>query len=71
MNWILLISLLSPGGDYIDKIPVEMPTKAACVQAAKELPKRGEGLMGVQYKAICVTMDHWNGKKKMKDVPLD
>ena len=71
MNWILLISMLSPGGDYIDKIPVEMPTKAACQQAAKDLPQRGESPLGVQYKAICVTMDHWNGKKKMKDMSLD
>ena len=71
MNWILLISLLSPGGDYIDKVPVEMPTRAACQKAAKDLPQRGESPMGVQYKGICVTMDHWKGKKKMKDVPLD
>ena len=71
MNWVLLISMLTPGGDFIDKIPVEMPTKAACVQAAKDLPKRGEGLMGVQYKGICVTMDHWTGKKKDKGVAFD
>ena len=71
MNWVLLISMLTPGGDFIDKVPVEMPSKAACQQAAKDLPKRGESPMGVQYKGICVTMDHWIGKKKMKDVPLD
>jgi hypothetical protein len=71
MNWILLISLLSPGGDYIDKVPVEMPSKAACQKAAKELPQRGESPMGVQYKAICVTMDHWTGKKKMPGVAYD
>lgn len=71
MNWILLISMLSPGGDFIDKVPVEMPTRAACQQAAKDLPKRGETPMGVQYKAICITADHWKGKKIMKDVPLD
>jgi hypothetical protein len=63
--------MLSPGGDYIDKIPVEMPTRAACQKAAKELPQRGESPMGVQYKGICVTMDHWTGKKKMKEVPFD
>lgn len=71
MNWVLLISMLTPGGDFIDKVPVEMPTRAACVQAAKDLPKRGESPMGVQYKGICVTMDHWTGKKKMKDVSFD
>jgi hypothetical protein len=71
MNWVLLISMLTPGGDFIDKIPVEMPTRAACVQAAKDLPKRGESPMGVQYKGICVTMDHWTGKKKMPGVAYD
>jgi hypothetical protein len=70
-EWILLVAMLSPGGDFIDKIPVEMPTKAACVQAAKELPKKGETPMGIHYKGICVTADHWTGKKTMKDVPLD
>ena len=71
MNWVLVIAMLSPGGDYIDKIPVAMPTRAACQKAAKELPQRSESPLGVQYKAICVTMDHWNGKKKMKDMSLD
>ena len=71
MNWILLISLLSPGGDFIDKVPVEMPTKAACQKAAKELPQHGENPMGLQFKGVCVTMAHWTGKKVDKGVALD
>ena len=71
MNWILLISIMSPGGDFIDKIPVEMPTKATCQQAAKDLPKQGENPLGLQFKGICVTMNHWTGKKKDKGVALD
>jgi hypothetical protein len=70
-EWVLLIALLSPGGNFIDKVPVEMPTKAACQKAVKGLPQPGESPMGVQYKGICVTMDHWTGKKKDKGVVFD
>jgi hypothetical protein len=70
-EWVLIIELLSPGGDFMDKIPVTMPTKAACKQALKELPKRSDDPLGVQFRGVCVTMDHWTGKKKMKDVPFD
>lgn len=70
-EWVLIIELLSPGGDYMDKVPVIMPTQLACKQASKQLPKRGENPMGLQFKGVCVTMDHWAGKKTMKDIPLD
>jgi hypothetical protein len=70
-EWVLLIALFSPGGNYIDKIPVAMPTKTACEQAIKTLPKKGEHPMGVRYQGICVTMDHWTGTAPMKNVPLD
>jgi len=52
-------------------VPVTMPTKIACERAIKTLPKKGEHPMGVQYRGLCVTADHWTGKKIMKDVPLD
>jgi len=70
-EWILLVAMLSPGGDFINKVPVTMPTKIACERAIKTLPKKGEHPMGVQYRGLCVTADHWTGKKIMKDVPLD
>ena len=71
MNWILLIAMLSPGGDYMDKVPVLMPNKAACEAALKALPKRGEDPMGVQFQGKCVTRDHWLGKKQMPGVAYD
>ena len=70
-EWVLLIALLSPGGDFIDKIPVTMPNKVACKQAIKTLPKKDEHPMGVQYKGLCVTRAHWTGTAPMKNVPLD
>jgi hypothetical protein len=70
-EWVLLIALLSPGGNFIDKVPVTMPNRAACQQAIKQLPAKGDHPMGVQYRGLCVTMAHWTGQKPMKDVPLD
>ena len=28
-EWVLIINLLSPGGDYMAKVPVVMPNKQA------------------------------------------
>ena len=70
-EWVLIIELLSPGGDYMDKVPVTMPTKAACERAKRDLKKEPEHPLGVQFRGLCVTMDHWTGKQPMKDVPLD
>lgn len=70
-EWVLIIELLSPGGDFMDKVPVTMPTKTACVRAAKDLPKQADHPLGVQFRGQCVTMDHWTGKRRMKDVSLD
>ena len=41
-EWVLIVAMLSPGGNFIDKVPVTMPTKTACEQAIKTLPKKGE-----------------------------
>jgi hypothetical protein len=70
-SWVLVIAMFSPGGDYMDKIPVPVPNKVACEQARSELPIHGEDPFGIQYKAVCVTREHWEGKKPMKRVPLD
>ena len=70
-EWVLIVSLFSPGGNFLDKIPVTMPDKISCKQAIKTLPKKGEHPMGVQYRGLCVTMAHWTGTAAMKNVPLD
>lgn len=70
-EWVLIVQLLSPGGDYMDKIPVTVPTKAACVQAKQDLPQRGENPWGLQFRGVCVSMDHWTGKRKDKGVEFD
>ena len=70
-EWILIVAFISPGGNFIDKVPVTMPTKIACEKAIKTLPKKGEHPMGVQYRGVCVTQAHWTGTEPMKTVPLD
>ena len=70
MNWILIIFMTSPGGDFLGKETVQFPTQKACESVRVQLPVLDSPL-GIKHKGLCVTMDHWTGKKKMKDVPLD
>lgn len=72
-EWIMLVVLLSPGGDYMDKIPVAMPTEKVCRQSLKTLPKQGDegNPWNIRYAGICVTRDHWEGRRPMKNIPLD
>ena len=70
-EWVLIVAMLGPGGNFIDKVPVTMPNKTACEQAIITLPKKGEHPMGIQYRGVCVTQAHWTGTAPMKNVPLD
>lgn len=73
-HWVLIISLLTPGGDYAGKMPVYFPDKVSCQAALKRLsrPTVVENPYGLKYKGVlCVTQDHWEGRKSMKGVPLD
>ena len=70
-EWILIIELLSPGNDFMDKVEVQMPNQPACVKAAKNLRREPDHPLGIRYIGKCVTKAHWTGKKYMPDVPLD
>jgi hypothetical protein len=69
--WILIVYIMTPAGQYVEKIPVDMPSRTACQQAMYNLPRRSEDLTKFKYQGKCVTADHWTGKRVMKDVPLD
>jgi hypothetical protein len=69
MNWVLIVMLSTPGGDFIDKKVEFVRTKVECQTMAKRLDRHTP--MGVQQHPICVTMDHWTGKNPMKGVALD
>lgn len=68
-DWILIIFIFSPGGDYMDKYTREFVTKPQCEAVRASLSVLDNAL--ARHKGLCVTQDHWLGKKLMKDVPLD
>lgn len=52
----------------MDKASYEYASKNECIVARDKVPVKG--LYGTQ-RALCVTKDHWTGKKQMPNVALD
>jgi hypothetical protein len=69
-SWILIIAMFSPGGDFINKTPVEFQSQKECEAVRIQLSVL-DSPMGVKHKGVCVTRDHWTGKKKMPNVAYD
>jgi hypothetical protein len=69
-SWILIIAMHSPAGDFIGKETVEFQSKKDCEAVKVQLPNL-DSPMRVQHKGLCVTKDHWEGKKKMPSVAYD
>ena len=72
--YILILWLLSPGGDYMGKIGIPYKDSKSCEVALKKLRKPVDTDLPFAPKAasdVCVTEAHWTGKKPMKNVPLD
>lgn len=67
-QWMLIVALFSPGGDFIGKFVDGPFTKAECVEKKNKLKPTA---LNVQLKGLCVTKDHWDGKKQMTGVALD
>jgi hypothetical protein len=67
MDWILLIMLTTSRGQFVDKIAVPMPSESVCVAAKREIRKQ-EHLIP---QSVCITKDHWLGKRPMSGVHLD
>ena len=72
-EWILVLVLLGPSGDFKNKIPVPQPTRAACESTMKEMRWRTDlNTDDVKVKPwVCVSKSHWEGKTVDKGVPLD
>jgi len=73
-EWVLIVSLLTPGGDFVGKLPVYYPDLTSCQLALKRIikPTNVGNPFGLKYKGVmCVTADHWEGRRPMKGVPLD
>jgi len=73
-EWVLIVMMLTPGGDFIDKYPVFYDNRKTCEVALKAIKKPVDSghPMGIKYQGwVCVTRNHWEGKEVMKGVPLD
>jgi hypothetical protein len=60
----------SPGGDFIGKQTIGFASKKDCEAVRTQLPNLDQP-MQVKYKGLCVTRDHWEGKKQMPGVAYD
>jgi hypothetical protein len=69
-SWILIIAMYSPAGDFMGKNTVGFNSQKECEAVKVQLPKLDHP-MKVSHKGLCVTKDHWEGKKKMPNVNLD
>lgn len=69
-EWVLIIAMFSPGGEFMDKRTVDFKTQADCQAVAGQLG-RLDNAQRVKHRGLCVTRDHWTGKKQMKGVAYD
>jgi hypothetical protein len=69
-SWILIIAMYSPAGDFMDKNTAGFNSQKDCEAVRTQLTNLDHP-MKVRHKGVCVTRDHWEGKKKMPNVNLD
>ena len=69
-SWILIVAMYSPAGDFMSKDIVKFETQKACEAIRVQLPNLDTS-MRVKHKGLCVTRDHWEGKKQMPGVAYD
>ena len=69
-SWILIIAMHSPAGDFMDKQTLAFNSRKDC-EAVKAQLSNLDHPMRVKHKGLCVTRDHWEGKKQMSGVAYD
>ena len=69
-SWILIVAMHSPAGDFMSKETIGFDSKQACEAVKVQLPNL-DTPMRVKYKGLCVTRNHWEGKKQMPGVAYD
>jgi hypothetical protein len=69
-SWVLIIAMFSPGGDFISKQTINFVSKKDCEAVRIQLSNLDQP-MHVKHKGLCVTRDHWEGKKQMPSVAHD
>ena len=69
-SWVLIIAMYSPAGGFVGKDTIKFESQKACEAAKTQLPNLDYPLR-VKHKGLCVTRDHWEGKKQMPGVAYD
>lgn len=69
-SWILIIAMYSPAGDFMGKNTVGFNSQKDCEAVRIQLANLDHP-MKVRHKGLCVTKEHWEGKKKMPGINLD
>jgi hypothetical protein len=69
-SWILIVAMYSPAGDFMSKDIIKFESQKAC-EAVKVQLSNLDQPMRVRHKGLCVTRDHWEGKKQMPGVAYD
>jgi hypothetical protein len=69
-SWILIIAMYSPAGDFMSKNTIGFNSQKECEAVRLQLANL-DNPMKVRYKGLCVTKEHWEGKKKMPGIHLD
>ena len=68
MKFWLIVFFLTPEGEYLSKQEMQLSSKTTCELVAEKYPAQvGTG----PVKTICVSDDHYTGKKQDKNVPFD
>jgi hypothetical protein len=69
-SWILIVAMYSPAGDFMSKDTLQFNSRKDCEAVRVQLPNLDHP-MKVRHKGLCVTRDHWEGKKQMPGVAYD
>jgi hypothetical protein len=69
-SWILIIAMYSPAGDFMSKNTIGFNSQKEC-EAVKVQLVNLDNPMKVRHKGLCVTKEHWEGKKQMPGVAHD
>jgi uncharacterized alpha/beta hydrolase family protein len=62
--WLIMF-FLTPEGDFISKKEIQYKDKASCYLAMNKVKVKNRAEM------VCVSNDHYTGKKQDKNVPFD
>jgi len=65
MKAMMIIFILNNNGNMLEKIAIPYSTVEACTKA------KPTEMVTMKFLKVCVSMDHWNGKKQDPDVPLE